>query len=129
MLFLGSLMTCMTFLFYFVMATQPLLTNSIYSSEILNFFKEKSQIKSIQWFNFRYMAKTNRKSETNIIPNFWKLWCHSFLYDVTKSLIFNLNSCFCNFSWKNYCFNTFSSPGLGLKLQKCFFKNSWRHKL
>ena len=28
---------------------------------------------------------------------------------------------------KNYCFNVFSSPGLGLKLQKCVFKDWWCH--
>ena len=97
------------------------------SSEILKSFKAKPQSKTIQWFNFSYMGKTNSKSETNIIHNFWWLWCHSFLYDVTKLLVFYQNSCFCNFFMKNYYFNTFSSPGLGLKLQKCVFKVWWRH--
>ena len=39
-------------------------------SEILKSFKAKPQSKTIQWFNFSYMGKTNSKSETNIIHNF-----------------------------------------------------------
>ena len=48
-----------------------LLTHFFGSSEILKSFKAKPQSKTIQWFNFSYMGKTNRKSETNIIPTFW----------------------------------------------------------
>ena len=39
------------------------------SLEILKLFKAKPQSKGIQWFNFSYMEKRNRKSETNIITN------------------------------------------------------------
>ena len=30
---------------------------------------------------------------------------------------------------KNYCFNTFSSPGLDLKLKKCVFEVRWSYRL
>ena len=46
----------------------------------------------------------------------------SFLYDVTKLLVFLSKQLLLQFLMKNYYFNTFSSPGLGLKLQKRVFK-------
>ena len=45
-----------------------------------------------------------------------------------KIISFLSKQLFFHFLMKNYCFNTFSSPGLGLKLQKCVSKVWWRHK-
>ena len=59
------------------MTSQPLLTQFFCSSEI---FQAKPQSKTIQWFNFSYMRKTNRKSET-IFDN----------YDVTPSCMMSQN--------------------------------------
>ena len=50
------------------------------------------------------------------------VWRHKIISFLSKQLL--LQSLM-----KNYVFNTFSSPGHGLKLQKCVFKVWWRHKL
>ena len=78
----------MKILFYFIMMSKPLLTHFFCSSEILKSFKAKPQSKSIQWFNFSYMGKTNRKSETNIIANFTQFFDN---YDVTPSCVTSKN--------------------------------------
>ena len=131
MLFLVSLMLWydISVLLHYEVTT--LLTHFFCSSQILKSFKAKPQSKSIQWFNFSYTGKTNRKSETNIIANFIQffdnydvfllVWRHKIISFLSKQLFFQ-------FLMKNYCFNTFSSPGLGLKLQKFAFKIWWRHK-
>ena len=49
------------------MTSQPLLTHFFGSSEILKLFKAKPQSKTIQWFNFSYMGKTNSKPGTKTI--------------------------------------------------------------
>ena len=79
----------MTFPFYFIMTSQPLLKKFFCSSEILELCKAKPQSKSIQWFNFSYMGKTNKNSEKNIISNFLS-------YDIILSCMTSQNYYFFN---------------------------------
>ena len=52
-----------TFLFHLIMTSQLLLAHFFISSEILKSFQAKPQSKSILWFNFSYMGKTNRSQK------------------------------------------------------------------
>ena len=110
------------------MTSQPLLKHYFCSSEISNLFQAKPQSKSIQRFNFSCTGKKKWKVRNKHNTLFLIIMMSSIFWMMSQNYLL-LNQLFLQFIMKNYCFNTFSSPGIDLKLRKCVIKVWWRHKL